>query len=68
MKRSLIYWARLTIAAVILVGSLVGIEFLARHLGIKEPYLSLIVIATGLVMGLLASSIALIASKRYTNG
>ena len=64
MRRSRMYWARLTIAVVILVGSLVGIDFLTRHLGIKEPYRSLIVIATGLVMGLLAFSIALIASKR----
>jgi amino acid transporter len=65
MRRSLTYWVRLTIAAVIFVGSLVGAAFLTGYLGIREPYQSLIVISTGLVMGLLAFSIALIASKRY---
>jgi len=65
MRRSLAYWVRLTIAAAIFVGSLVGAEFLIGYLGIREPYRSVIVIATGLAMGLLAFSIALIASKRY---
>ena len=65
MRRSRTYWVRLTIAAAILVGSLVGAEFLTGHLGIREPYRSLIVIATGLVMGLLAFSILPIASKMY---
>jgi ABC-type branched-subunit amino acid transport system permease subunit len=64
MKRSLMYWVRLSIAVAILVGSLAGAVFLTEYLRIKEPYRSLIVIATGLVMGLLAFSIALIASKR----
>jgi len=59
------YWVRLSIAAAILVGSLVGAVVLTGYLGIRELYRSLIVIATGLVMGLLAFSIALIASKRY---
>ena len=65
MRRSLTYWVRLTIAAAILVGSLVAAVVLTGYLGIREPHRSLIVIATGLVMGLLAFSIALIASKRY---
>jgi hypothetical protein len=65
MRRSLMYWVRLSIAAAIFVGSLVGAVVLTAYLVIREPYRSLIVIATGLVMGLLAFSIALIASKRY---
>jgi len=65
MTRSLMYWVRLSVAAAILVGSLVGTVVLTGYLAIREPYRSLIVIATGLVMGLLAFSIALIASKRY---
>ena len=64
-RRSLTYWVRLSISAAIFVGSLAGAEFLTGYLGTREPYRSLIVIATGLVMGLLAFSIALIASKMY---
>lgn len=65
MRRSLTYWVRLTIAAAILVGSVVIAEFLTGYLAIREPYRTLIVIATGLVMGLLAFSISLIALKKY---
>lgn len=65
MKRSPTYWIRLTIAAAIFVGSLVAAEFLNRYLGIREPYRILIVITTGLVMGLLAFSIALIAVRKH---
>ena len=65
MRRSWTYWVRLTIAAAIFAGSLVGAESLTGYLGIREPYRSLIVIATGLVMGLLAFSISLIGSKMY---